>query len=261
MPFETVKLDVRGAVAHIRLNRPQQRNAVNETLAQEFRAALEQVASDAAVRAVILSGEGGAFCAGADVTQFGAELTPEAVETYLLEKYKPIIAAITAMPKPVIAAIDGPAAGAGMSIALAADFRVMHDDSALYPAFIKIGLVPDAGATWFLIRHIGYSRALEFATDGRPMTADRCLALGLANRVVRPDQLIHEAENWARELAEKPTYAFALTKDSFRHAAEHDLMSSFDKEAQLQKLAIASDDHKAGIEAFRTRTKPTFSGK
>lgn len=261
MKFETVKFDLRNQVAHLRLNRPQQRNAVNETLALELREALTAVAQNPDVRAVILSGEGGAFCAGADVTQFGAELTPDAVETYLLEKYKPIIAAITTMPKPVIAAIGGPAAGAGMSIALACDFRVMSDDAALYPAFIKIGLVPDAGATWFLARQIGYSRALEFAIDGRPTSAERCLSLGLTNRVVRPDQLNHEAESWARELAEKPTYAIALTKQAMHFACEHDLSASFDLEATLQKDAIASQDHQIGIDAFRTRTKPVFTGK
>lgn len=261
MKFETVKFDIRHHVAHLRLNRPQQRNAVNDTLAVELYEALNSVSNNPDVRAVVLSGEGGAFCAGADITQFGTELTPDAVESYLQEKYKPIIAAITSMPKPILAALGGPAAGAGMSIALACDFRVMSDDAALYPAFIKIGLVPDAGATWFLARQIGYSRALEFAIDGRPMSAERCLSLGLTNRVVRPDQLHHEAESWARELAEKPTYAFALTKQTFQFACENNLMASFDLEAKLQKLAIASDDHQIGIDAFRTRTKPVFTGK
>lgn len=261
MKFETIKLENRGSFAHIKLNRPKQRNAVNETLANEFRQALQAVSDDKSVRAVVISGEGGAFCAGADVSQFGNELTPEAVETYLLERYKPIISLITTMKKPVIAAVQGPAAGAGMSIALACDFRVMSDEAALYPAFIKIGLVPDAGGTWFLARTIGYSRALEFAIDGRPMAADRCLALGLANRVVRPDHLITEAENWARELAEKATMAIALTKESFQYACENDLMESFDMEAKLQKIAIGTDDHKAGVEAFRTRTTPVFKGQ
>ncbi len=261
MNFETIKLEIRGAVAHIKLNRPKQRNAVNETLANEFRQALQSVSDNKSIRAVVLSGEGAAFCAGADISQFGSELTADEVESYLLERYKPIISLITSMAKPVIAAINGPAAGAGMSIALACDLRVMSDESALFPAFIKIGLVPDAGGTWFLARIIGYSRALEFAIDGRPMSAERCLALGLANRVVRPDHLISEAENWARELAEKATLAIALTKQSFHYACENDLMKTFDMEAKLQKVAIATEDHQAGIDAFRTRTTPVFKGQ
>ncbi|MEZ4460692.1 MAG: enoyl-CoA hydratase-related protein [bacterium] len=261
MSYETIKVELRGSFAHIKLNRPKQRNAVNETLANEFRAALESVSADEAIRAVVISGEGNAFCAGADVSQFGNELTPAEVETYLLEKYKPIISAITSMPKPVIAAVHGPAAGAGMSIALACDFRVMSDEAAIYPAFIKIGLVPDAGATWFLARQIGYSRALEFLIDGRAMPAERCLALGMANRVVRPDQLAAEAEKWARELAERPTYAIALTKQALAFACDNDLMASFDTEARYQKLAIATEDHQAGIEAFKNRTTPVYKGR
>jgi len=260
MKFETVKLENRGSFAHIKLNRPMQRNAVNETLATEFRQALQAVSDDKTIRAVVISGEGRAFCAGADVSQFDTSLTPEAAEAHLHERYKPIISLITSMKKPVIAAVHGPAAGAGMSIALACDFRVMSDEAAIYPAFIKIGLVPDAGATWFLARAIGYSRALEFAIDGRPVPAERCLALGLANRVVRPDHLVAEAENWARELAEKPTMAIAMTKEAFQYACENDLMKTFDKEAKFQGIAFGSDDHKAGVEAFKTRTTPVFKG-
>lgn len=261
MSYGTIKLEIRGSFAHVRLNRPNQRNAVNETLANEFLDALTIVAQDQAIRAVIISGEGNAFCAGADVTQFGKEMTPGDVERYLHEKYKPIIRTIVSMPKPVIAAVHGAAAGAGMSIALSCDLRVMSDESAIYPAFINIGLVPDAGTSWFLARQIGYSRALEFLVEGRPMPAERCLSLGIANRVVRADQLISESEKWAQELASKPTYAISLTKQALAFACENDLFTSFAEEAKLQSLAIATEDHQAGLEGFRTHTAPIFKGR
>jgi len=259
--METIKLEKRGAVATIRLNRPAQRNAVDEVLAQELLAALLDVREDTAIRAVVLTGEGKAFCAGADVSQFGEELTPEHVETYLEEKYKPIIRAITSMPKPVIGAIEGAAAGAGMSIALACDLRVMSDTAGIYPAFINIGLVPDAGASFFLTRQLGYSRALEFLISGKGISAETCLQLGLANRVVRPDMLDQEAFNWARELAERPTHAIALTKKCLAFALKNDLKDTFAFEAKLQAMAIASDDHAEGVRAFKAKEKPTFTGR
>lgn len=258
--YETIRYENRDGVATIRLMRPAQRNAVNDELAEELRSALEHVAKAGEVRAVILTGEGDGFCAGADVSQFGEELTADEVENYLQQKYRPIISSIVTMPKPVIAAIHGAAAGAGMSIALACDLRVMSDKSAFYPAFSNIGLVPDAGATFFLVQHLGYCRAFEFLAQGRPISADRAVVLGLANRVVRPDQLVKEAAEWARELAQGPTLALGLTKEIARRAQHSDLWDIFDLEASYQKRAIDSDDHAEGIAAFREKRKPKFGG-
>ncbi len=258
--YETIRYENRDGVATITMNRPSNLNAVNETLAVELGSILEYVASADEVRAVVLTGEGRAFCAGADISQFGNELTPDQVENYLQEKYRPIISSIVTMPKPVIGAIHGAAAGAGMSIALACDLRVMSDESAFHPAFSNIGLVPDAGATFFLIQRLGYCRAFEFLAQGRPLSADRAVVLGLANRVVRPDQLLKEATTWARELAQRPTLALGLTKEIARRAESETLWEIFDLEASYQKRAIDSKDHQEGLAAFREKRKPSFKG-
>ena len=258
--YEAIKFEHRDKYAVIRLNRPNQRNAVDEVLAAELKDVLEFVGGHDAIRAVVLTGEGKGFCAGADMSQFGEELEPASVEAYLQTRYKPIIEAITTMPKPVIGAINGPAAGAGMAIGLACDFRVMSDTAAFYPAFIKIGLVPDAGSTWFLTQHLGYCRALEFLVSGKPLGADRCVVLGIANRVVRPDQLMQEAEGWARELAQAPTFAIGLTKQIAKFAVAGGLMDTFDLEAVLQRDAIASQDHLEGVAAFREKRRPNYQG-
>ncbi len=259
--METIKLEKRGGVATIRLNRPEQRNAVDLTLARELREALEDVSKDTSIRAVVLTGEGRAFCAGADISQFGEGTSPEHAEAYLHENYKPIITAITSMPKPVIGAIEGAAAGAGMSIALACDLRVMSDTAALFPGFINIGLVPDAGASWFLSRQIGFARAFDFLISGKAMTAETCLSLGLANRVVRPDTLESEANSWARELAERPTKAIAMTKQCLNFSGISGLADAFSFEGQMQAVAVGSEDHAEGIRAFRAKEKPVFKGQ
>lgn len=258
--FTALDYSTRDHVATVTLNRPDRRNAVDRTLARELRQALEGVAADDDIRAVVLRGAQGTFCAGADVSQFGETLTEEEVEAYLLEYYHPIIKALVTMKKPVIAEIAGAAAGAGMSIALACDLRIFGANAALHPAFSNIGLVPDAGATWFLVRHMGYSRAFAFLAAGKPMPARRCFEVGLANRVVEPDVLASEANAWAIELAERPTLALGLTKGLAHHAVTSTLFETFEREAALQATAIASDDHHEGVQAFRDKRDPKFTG-
>jgi 2-(1,2-epoxy-1,2-dihydrophenyl)acetyl-CoA isomerase len=183
------------------------------------------------------------------------------VAAYIVANYQPLMQLICTLPKPVIAAVNGVAAGAGASLALACDLRVMADDAQLMQAFSNIGLVPDAGACWFLARQVGYSRAYEIAIEGERIGAARCLELGLTNRVVPAAELLPAAHAWAATLAERPTRALALTKLALYQALQSDLAETIAYEAELQKQTIVSADHREGLAAFRERRKPVFTGR
>lgn len=258
---EFVLVAVQDQVATVTLNRPQRRNALNEALNRDLLAALQEAGAADGVRAVVLRGAGESFCSGADLSVFQPLPSPEHVYEGIWAQYLPVITAITMMPKPVIALVNGTAAGAGASLALACDLRVMADDAALLLAFSNIGLVPDAGATWFLARLVGYSRAFEIAAAGERITAARCLALGLANKVVPASSLAEIGFAWARHLAERPTYALGMTKQALHHALLHDLPGTIDFEARLQGKAVASADFQEGLAAFAEKRRAVFNGR
>jgi 2-(1,2-epoxy-1,2-dihydrophenyl)acetyl-CoA isomerase len=243
------------------MNRPERRNALNESLNRDLLAAFEQAGEDTAVRAVLLTGVGKGFCAGADLSAFTQMPTPEQVYEGILTMYQPLMGLITSLPKPVIAAVNGVAAGAGASLALACDLRVMAHDASLMMAFSNIGLLPDAGACWFLARLVGYSRAYEIAIEGERILVDRCLELGLTNQVVPADSLMEYATGWAEQLAKRPTLALGLTKHALHHALLHDLASTIEYEARLQQQTIPSHDHMEGVMAFLQKRVPEFTGK
>ena len=249
------------AVAVITLNRPDRRNALTPAMLDELAAALDRVAADPAIRAVVLTGAGKGFCAGQDLTALGDDIQPAAILSLLLNHYKPVILRLVELPKPVIAAVNGVAAGAGAALALACDLRVMADDAALLQAFINIGLVPDAGSTFLLARQVGYSRALELAVSGTRLPAARCLELGLTNRVVPAAELLDAALAWAGELAQRPTVAVGLTKRLLHAALTHDLATMIDREATEQAHAVATADHREGVDAFRAKRPPVFLGR
>lgn len=259
--FDTVLYEVQDGVAVLTLNRPQRRNALNEALNRDLREALNAATDDSQVRAVVVAGAGESFCAGADLSVFQPLPTAKQVYDGIWEQYQPVITAITTMPKPVIAAVNGTAAGAGASLALACDLRVMAHDAALLLAFSNIGLVPDAGATWFLARLVGYSRAFEIAAAGERITAESCLALGLANKIAPAADLRAISFAWARGLAERPTLALGLTKQALHHALLHELPTTIDFEARLQGRAVASADFQEGLAAFAEKRKPVFHGR
>jgi 2-(1,2-epoxy-1,2-dihydrophenyl)acetyl-CoA isomerase len=256
-----VLYELADSVATITLNRPQARNAINPELHRELIEAVARAGNDSAARAVVIAGAGKSFCAGADLQVFAGPLSPDEVYDYIVTNYRPLMEMICALPKPVIAAVNGAAAGAGASLALAADLRVMADDGVLLQAFSNIGLLPDAGATWLLARQVGYSRAFEMAAEGKPVPAARCLELGLANRVVPAASLLAEAQSWARSLAQRPTLALALTKRAMYHALSSDLLDTIEFEARLQKQTITSADHAEGVRAFAEKRAPRFTGK
>ncbi len=187
--------------------------------------------------------------------------TPEQISETIISNYQPMMAMISSMKKPVIAAVNGVAAGAGASLALACDLRLMAHDASMLMAFSNIALVPDAGANWLLTRLVGYSRAYEIAIEGSRIPAERCLELGLTNKVVPAEQLLTIAMAWARKLAQRPTLALGLTKQAMQFAELNDLASTIEFEANLQKQTIISHDFMEGVMAFMEKRDPEFQGK
>lgn len=258
---QTVLYEVAQGVATITLNRPERRNAVTPVMLQALHAGVVAAGEDDSVRAVLLMGAGKGFCAGQDLSIFDGVPSPDAVRDVVLNYYRPLIESICCLEKPVIAAINGVAAGAGASLALACDLRIMAADASILMAFSNIGLVPDAGASWFLTRLVGYSRAYEIAMTGERVPAQRCLELGLTNRVTATDALAAEAQQWAQQIAQRPTRALGLTKRVMQQATVQDLATIIAAEAELQAQATTTADHREGIMAFAQKRAPVFTGR
>ncbi len=259
--YQTILYTTDHSVATITINRPERRNAVTQEVLSELLRAFTRAGDDDSIRAIVLTGAGKGFCAGQDLSAFGGIASGEQVRRAVLDYYKPLIACMVTLPKPIIGAINGAAAGAGASLALACDLRVMAEDAVLMQAFSNIGLVPDAGSSWFLVRLVGYSRAFEIAIGGERISAQRCLELGLTNRMTTPEQLLTEAQSWAQHLAQRPTLAIGLTKQIMLQATQQSLETIIELEAELQAKAVVSHDHKEGVTAFMEKRKPVFTGK
>ena len=255
-----LRVEVDGAVAILTLDRPAALNALTVPLKVALLEALRQIASDRAVRAVILTGAGRAFCAGQDLAE---RERPDAapLDVELRERYNPIVRALREMGQPVIAAVNGVAAGAGASLAFACDLRVAAADARFVLAFGRIGLVPDSGATWFLPRLVGAGRATELALVGDPVSAEDALRIGLVSRVVPGEALMTEARAMADRLAASAPAALAMTKAALERSWSMDLGSALDEEARLQGLAGSSADHSEGLAAFREKRPPRFTGE
>ena len=259
--YETLIYEVQAGVGLITMNRPERRNALNMTLNKDLLAAFQQAADDEAVRAIVLAGAGDGFCSGADLSIFSQMPTPDQLYEAIISSYDPLMSLITTVPKPVIAAINGVAAGAGVSLALACDLQVMAHDASLMMAFSNIAFVPDAGATWLLMRRLGYGRAYQMAIEGQRITAELCLEWGLANKIVPAPQLLEEALAWAQRLAQRPTLALGLTKQALTFAAAHDLPAAIEFEARLQRQTLVSEDFAEGVMAFMQKREPNFKGR
>src|SRR5436190_4165701 len=246
-----------GAVQTITLNRPDKMNAFTRALHAALRGALKE-ARDPEVRAVVVTGAGRGFCAGQDLTEFGE--TGD-IGAALRATYHPNVLAIRALEKPVIAAVNGVCAGAGVSLACACDIRIAADSAAFVPGFVGIGLVPDSGGTYFVHRLLGAPRAFEWMTSNRRLTAAEAHAWGLVSEVVQTDALPARAAELAATYAALPTRAIGMTKRLFDHADTATLDEQLELEAQLQAAAAGSDDFREGVAAFLETRPPSFTGR
>ncbi|HXF56585.1 MAG TPA: enoyl-CoA hydratase-related protein [Actinomycetota bacterium] len=253
-----------GPVTLLRMNNPQKLNALSPVLTGELIEALEEAGADRTVRALVLTGEGRGFCAGADLGTLEEPYRRgqrPSLSAFLREGYNRLIPAVAEAPQPVVAAVNGVAAGAGVSLALACDLRVASEEASFTAAFSRIGLVPDSGACYFLPRTLGRARALEFALLSDRVDAQAALAMGLVNRVVPAERLLEEAMALARGLAELPTVALALTRRLFDEAATLSLRETLEREARAQDRAAATRDHLEGVLAFLEKRPPSFTGE
>ena len=247
-----------GAVLTITLNRPDVLNAFNGAMHKALGAALKE-ARDAEVRAVVVTGAGRGFCVGQDLTEFRDAAGD--IGDRLRSTYHPNLLAIRALDKPVIAAVNGAAAGAGMSFACACDMRIASDAAVFVPAFVNIGLVPDSGGTFFVTRLLGYARAFEWLCSGKRLSAAEAHAWGLVSEVVEADAFADRAAELAAELAALPTRAIGMTKRLLDRASGSSLDEQLEWEAQLQAVATRSEDFAEGVAAFLEKRTAEFKGR
>jgi 2-(1,2-epoxy-1,2-dihydrophenyl)acetyl-CoA isomerase len=260
MNYQTLLYSVSNNILTITLNRPDVFNAANEQMKKELLDAFRQAEKDADVRCIVLRGAGEkAFCAGQDLKEY--QETKSSMKKMLEEGYNPIIKQMRSIEKPIIGMINGVAAGAGFSFALACDLRIMSDKAKLIQAFVRIGLVADSGSHWFLPRLVGLAKAFEYAATGKDIDAAEAEKVGLVNKIVSHDELEKETYGLAEKLAQGPPKAIGLIKRTLNKA----LMKSFDEllayEAMMQEVASHTADHKEGVNAFIEKRPPQFTGK
>ncbi len=259
---EQVLLDERdGQVAILTLNRPRAKNALNFALLSGLAEGLVRAGQSSDVRAIVVTGSGGSFCSGADLKSAMAEVSGNfgALDT-AIDKYHAIIRAIVGAPKPVIAAVDGPAVGFGCDLALACDLRIVSNEAYFQEKFVKIGLMPDGGGTFWLPRLVGLARAMEMMLTGEPVAAPRALEIGLVNRVVPAGSLKDEALTLARSLAKGPPLAFAEIKASVRASLGTSIDPALDREKVGQLKCLVSSDCVEGVMAWMEKREPKFTG-
>ncbi|UQX87703.1 enoyl-CoA hydratase-related protein [Jatrophihabitans telluris] len=250
-------------VSTLTLNRPESMNSLSAELKQALVSELQRIAADPSVRAVVLTGTGRGFCVGQDLAEHAELLQADdpAPLSTVREHYNPITLALTQMPKPVVAAVNGTAAGAGASFAFACDFRIVAESAKFLLAFANVGLGLDSGVSWTLPRLIGAGRALELALLAQPITATELNSYGAVNELVPAAEVLPRAQALAARLAAGPTVAYAAIKQAIHFAGSHDLSDSLENEAVQQAVAGASQDHRSAVAAFVAKQQPSFTGR
>jgi 2-(1,2-epoxy-1,2-dihydrophenyl)acetyl-CoA isomerase len=261
MNYNTILTSFESGIYTITLNRPEVYNACNEELTNELLQAFMHCHENDEIRCVILSGNGKAFCSGQDLKDAPSGQNKRSLKDSLERRYNPIIRAITSLPKPVIAGINGVAAGAGLSLALACDLRIMSSSAKLVEAFIGIALIPDSGANYFYTKIMGYSKAFEFATLNKPLTSDEALRIGMVNYVYHPQAFQEGLYALAKTYAEGPTQTYGYVKLLLQKGLDASLDDILDMESEYQQLAGESYDYAEGVKAFIEKRSPRFLGK
>ncbi len=256
--YETIMYEVENNVAWLTLNRPDKLNAFTEQMNKEVSKALRGAGKDDEVRAIVVTGSGRAFCSGEDLA--GVDEDTDHAE-FLRKRYNPMIRELASLEKPIIAAVNGVAAGAGMSFALAADFRVASEKAKFVEAFIHIGLVPDSGSLYYLPRLVGHAKAMELAVMGEKVDAHDAKSFGLVNEVFTEANWDEEVKKYAEKLASMPTKAVGLIKRYLYKSWDHDLHDMLEYEAYAQRTAGKTHDHREGMNAFFEKRSPNYLGK
>jgi 2-(1,2-epoxy-1,2-dihydrophenyl)acetyl-CoA isomerase len=263
MGYEQITVERDGATFRITLNRPDRLNALTQVMSDELVDAFTTAGGDDAIRAVLLTGAGRGFCAGQDLTEFrdSTEGRPPDIEAHLERAYHKLIPVMVETPKPVVCAVNGVAAGAGVSLAIACDVRIAGESARFTQAFVKIGLVPDSGGTWLLPRVVGPAKALELSIGGEMVDAEAALEMGLVSRVVADDALEKESIDYAAALAALPTAAIGEAKALIRDSMGIDLREALRREAEAQSRMGTTHDFREGVTAFAEKREPRFEGR
>lgn len=258
---ETILTSLDNGIYTITLNRPDVYNAFNEQLTTDLQEAFKEAAKNDAVRVVVLTGAGKAFCSGQDLKDAPSGGGKRSLRDSLERRYNPLIRAMRKLPKPIIASINGVAAGAGLSLALACDYRIMADSAKMIEVFVRIGLVPDSGSSWFLVKMLGVAKAFELAATGDDVTASKAKELGLANEVVPLAELQAATLKTATAFATGPTKAYGYIKRMIDRAANMTLDEALDNEVFMQEAAGRTEDYSNAVKAFAEKRKPEYAGK
>jgi 2-(1,2-epoxy-1,2-dihydrophenyl)acetyl-CoA isomerase len=257
---ETLLVSTEDGIETMTLNRPQVMNAFNEEMNTAFREALRKAETDGTVCCVVITGAGKAFCSGQDLKD-RVPNKKRSLGDSLRRLYNPVILKIRALEKPVIAAVNGVAAGAGCNLALACDLRVASEQASFIEAFARVGLAPDSGGSFFLPRLVGLGRAFEMMLTGEAVSAKEALRIGLVNRVVSQDRLMEETKNLCMKLCQGPPKGIGLIKRALNKGITQDLESQLDYEAHLQEIAGNTEDYNEALKAFAEKRRPQFKGR